>query len=81
MVEIIFDIICLFISLLIFSFVINEIGQLMDLIKKIDEERQLEMVHINKFMSHKEISSDLQARINDYIKYLYEGDKDFSNGK
>ena len=81
MVEIIFDIICLFISLLIFSFVINKIGQLMDLIKKIDEERQLEMVHINKFMSHKEISSDLQARINDYIKYLYEGDKDFSNGK
>ena len=81
MVEIIFDIICLFISLLIFSFVINKIGQLMDLIKKIDEERQLEMVHINKFMYHKEISSDLQARINDYITYLYEGDKDFSNGK
>ena len=53
----------------------------MDLIKKIDEVRQLEMVHINKFMSHKEISSDLQARINDYITYLYEGDKDFSNGK
>ena len=81
MVEIIFNIICLFISLLIFSFVINKIGQLMDLIKKIDEERQLEMNHINKFMSHKEISSDLQARINDYITYLYEGDKDFSNGK
>ena len=39
------------------------------------------MVHINKFMSHKEISSDLQARINDNITYLYEGDKDFSNGK
>ena len=39
------------------------------------------MVHINKFMSYKEISSDLQARINYYINYLYEGDKDFSNEK
>jgi len=39
------------------------------------------MIHINKFMSQKKISSDLQARINDYMNYLYEGDKDFRNGK
>ena len=80
-IEVVFCIFAIFVGCAMYAYNINRIGLIMQQMYREETEFQEEFRIINNFLERKKIDSNLQSRINEYLKFIWAEKKTQHNSK